>query len=118
MIEVSYADAKTLRGGPRDVLSQPNFLLEDQLAARMLTLPSASEVSFWSVAFSSSNVFGRAASPTQSGWRQCSAGDTALTGWRRGCSWCRQKGAMEHPEQSAICNRRTGRLEYWLQGHM
>jgi len=27
------------------------FCLEDQLAARMLTSPPASEVSFWSVAF-------------------------------------------------------------------
>jgi hypothetical protein len=36
----------------------PQFI-DDQLAARRLTLPSASEVSFWSVIFSSSSVFCR-----------------------------------------------------------
>lgn len=48
---------KVARGAPRDFL--PHSTGEDQLAALRLTLPSASEVSFWSVILSSSSVLCR-----------------------------------------------------------
>ena len=50
------SDSETPRGKPRGVLSHVGLKM-NQLAARRLTLLSASVVSFLSVAFSSSSVF-------------------------------------------------------------
>src|SRR5215475_5229083 len=61
---------KNAARGVRDVLSQSVKLL-NQLAARRLIFPSASELSFLSVVFSSSSVFCRRLA--QSLWPSCRA---------------------------------------------